>query len=166
MSKEFEISKLLEITKNNKYEACVAAFEVIGNLERLDIPKKYLTRKHAVQAMVALSDGLIKYDYIDEETRLKLEEELQGQSKARAQSALDAVFASPTGAPLVDDSEEDLDEIGEAAPTEAMPDDGDEFGDDDDSDTTPRADIDDDDDDDDDDEAEDTVDDDDDEPEA
>ncbi len=160
MSKEFEISKLLEITKNNKYEACVAAFEVIGNLERLDIPRRYLTRKHAVQAMVALSDGIIKYDYIDEETRRKLEEELAGESRARAQSALDAVFSTPVGAaPMVADSEEDLDEIGEAAPTEAL-DEGDEF--DDESDTEARAEADEDeaeadsaDDDDDDEEADD-----------
>ena len=129
MSKEFEISKLLQITKGNKYEACVAAFEVIGNLERLDIPRKYHTRKHAVQAMVALSEGIIKYDYIDDETRAKLEEELHGESKARAQSALDAVFSTPMGAaPMVSDSEEDLDEIGETAPSEAL-EDADEFAD-------------------------------------
>ena len=45
MSKDFEISKLLKLTDENKYETAVAAFEVIDNLEAIAIPKKIANRK-------------------------------------------------------------------------------------------------------------------------
>ncbi|MBI3395582.1 MAG: DNA primase [Spirochaetia bacterium] len=120
-AKEFEISKLLELARENKYATTVAAFEAIEMMEQIDIPKKMLNRKPAVKAMFALTEKLVQYDYIDDEARAKLEEELKGTSKVR--SALDAVFAAPgSAAPAADESDEDLDEIGETAEPEAFED--------------------------------------------
>jgi len=117
MSKDFNISDLLKITEFNKYEAAVAGMEVINHLEQLQFPRKESNRKPAVKAMMALSDGMIKYDYIDDEARLKLEEELKDRARLQAQSALDGIFSTPgSSAPVADESTEDLDEIGETIP--------------------------------------------------
>lgn len=80
IQKNFQIRDLLEITKGNKYEACVAAFEVVENLHKLDLDLKKLgwkTNKVAVIAMMALAKGIVKYDYITDEQREKLEKELR-----------------------------------------------------------------------------------------
>ena len=104
--KDFEITKLLELTDREKYAATVAAFEIIEKLDQLDIPKKYQNRKPSIRALAALSEKVVQFDFIDDETREKIEEELRESRRAR--SALDEVFSS---APMADDSEEDLDEI-------------------------------------------------------
>lgn len=78
--KSFSIRDLLELTKNNKYETCVASFEVVENLHKLDLDLKKLgwkTNKIAVIAMMALSKGVVKYGYITEEQRQQLEKELK-----------------------------------------------------------------------------------------
>ena len=121
MSKEFEISKLLKITANNKYEATVAAFEVVNNLNKINIPKKEQNRKPAVKAMLSLARDDIQYDYIDDATRLSLEEELQNRVRQQNESAINAVFStSESNAPASDDLDEDLDEIGEMEPLEVF----------------------------------------------
>lgn len=121
MSKDFEITRLLELAEHQKYATTVAAFEVIDHLESVDVPRKYMNRKPAVKAMIALTDNLVKYDYIDEEVRSKLEEELK--AVVRTPTALDAVFAAPAGAaPVADESDEDLEEIGETVPVEELED--------------------------------------------
>lgn len=126
-TKEFEISKLLKLAQNHKYATTVAAFEAIEMMEQIDIPKKLINRKPAVKALHALSETLVQYDYIDDETRAKLEEELKGSGRAR--SALDAVFAAPgSAAPAAEESDEDLDEIGETAPPEEFEEDTDAEG--------------------------------------
>ncbi len=126
-TKEFEISKLLKLAQNHKYATTVAAFEAIEMMEQIDIPKKLINRKPAVKALHALSEGLVQYDYIDDETRAKLEEELKGTGRTR--SALDAVFAAPgSAAPAAEESDEDLDEIGETAPPEEFEEDTDAEG--------------------------------------
>ena len=119
MSKDFSISDLLKITEYNKYEAAVAGMEVINHLEQMSYPKKHINRKPAVKAMMALSEGMIKYDYIDDEARIQLEEELKDRARIQAQSALDGIFSTPgSSAPAVDESNEDLEEIGETIPPE------------------------------------------------
>jgi hypothetical protein len=75
-SRDFEISRLLELSRDQKYATAVAAFEVIEFLEQIEFPKKMQNRKPAVKAMAALSDGAIKWDYISDEARTALEEEL------------------------------------------------------------------------------------------
>jgi hypothetical protein len=126
MSREFEISRLLEMTENKKYATTVAAFRIIDHLEQIDFPKKIQNRKPAVQAMHALSDKLINWDYISEEARRELEEELKASRRTR--SALDEVFAAPGSiAPVSVDSEEELEEIGETAPLDVFSGEEDEF---------------------------------------
>ncbi len=125
--KEFEISKLLELTGKQKYASTVAAFEVIEFLEQLDVPRKIMNRKPSIKALSMLADGLLQWDFIDDETRLKLEEDLRASRKPS--SAFDAVFsAQGSTAPMVDDSDEDLDEIVETEPPELMVDDSEADG--------------------------------------
>lgn len=132
MSKDFEISKLLELARTNKYEATVAMFEIIDQLEQIDISKKYLNRKPAVKAMAALSENLVKYDYISDEQRQALQEEL---NKSKTRASLDSVFkTSGSAAPISDESEEELDEIGETEPIEGLEDENDDLDDDDSND--------------------------------
>ncbi len=103
--KEFEISKLLELTDKAKYAVTVAAFETVDKLDQLDLPRKYSGKKASVRAMMALSEGIVTYDFIDENRREALEEELRTTRKGRF--ALDAMFST---APMADDSDEELDE--------------------------------------------------------
>jgi len=146
--KEFEISKLLQLANKDKYATTVAAFEVIDKLEQIEIPKKYVNRKPAVKAMIALSDGIVQYDYIEDEARKALEEELHGP---------EAVVGKPAElvrgkVPLVEEVEEDLkdEDVGEIEPTGKLDEDEDaEEGE------KPEADDDDDDDDEDDDDDDD-----------
>ena len=86
--REFEIYKLLEITRNDKYATAVAAFEVIDQAERLDIPKKWKNRKPAVQAMMALSDDMVRYGFVTDEARQQLREELYEDEAEEAMSIL------------------------------------------------------------------------------
>ncbi|MCB1170829.1 MAG: DNA primase [Leptospiraceae bacterium] len=126
--REFEISKLLEITRNDKYATAVAAFEVIDQAERLDLPRKWKTRKPAVQAMMALSDDMVQYGFITDEARQQLREELY-ESEGEEEMGIVA-----GAAPVTDESEEDLDEIGETEPVEMLKDADSEDSDDSDDD--------------------------------
>lgn len=118
MSKEFDISQLFEITQKDKYAATVAAFEVIDILDQVEIPKKLSNRKPAIKAMSALSENLVKWDYIAEEDRLALEEEIRAAKKP-SHTSLDAVFTTAgSAAPVAEEDEEDLDEEVETAPPE------------------------------------------------
>lgn len=156
MSKEFEISRLLELTEKNKYATTVAAFEVIDLLDQIDIPKKMITRKPAIQAMHALSEQAVAWDYISDEQRRALDEELNPVPDGVDPGSI--FNTSGSAAPISDESDEDLDEDVETAPPEALPYDEDEFGDssdDDDSDDDTDDDDDDSDDDSDDDNSDD-----------
>ncbi len=108
---EFQISELLKITAQNKYAAAVAAFEVVDNTHMLELPPRWGTRKAAVQAMMALSRDIVKFDFITDEQRAKLEAELQTSSHRDTAEAL--FRGSATAAPVSADSDDELDEIGE-----------------------------------------------------
>ncbi|MBI40406.1 MAG: DNA primase [Leptospiraceae bacterium] len=126
--REFEIYKLLEITRNDKYATAVAAFEVIDQAERLEIPRKWKNRKPAVQAMMALSEEMVHYGFITDEARQQLREELREEDSEEAMQIL------TSAAPVTDDSEEDLDEIGETEPVDVLSEGSEESEDSDDSD--------------------------------
>ncbi len=115
--KEFEIAKLLQLADKEKYAMTVAAFEVIDKLEQIEIPKRYINRKPAVKAMIALSDGIVQYDYIADEARQALLEELHGPGATAAPTA--EIAAARGKVPVVDESEEDLgdEDVGEIEPT-------------------------------------------------
>ena len=149
MPKEFEISKLLKIVANNKYEATVAAFEAINHIDKLTFTKKEMTRKPAIRALIAMSNGSLQYDYISDETRMNLEDELRNRARQQNESAINAVFNTiDSSAPIADELDEDLDEIGETAPVEVFSDLSSDSEDDDDSDEEEDDDDDDDDEDD------------------
>lgn len=109
-SGDFQISELLRITSRNKYAAAVAAFEVVDNTHMIDIPSRWTTRKAAVQSMMALSRELVQFDFINDEQRDALEAELQ---KSTHRDSAEALFRSPAAAPVLSDSEDELEEIGE-----------------------------------------------------
>lgn len=109
-SGDFQISELLRITSRNKYAAAVAAFEVVDNTHMIDIPSRWTTRKAAVQSMMALSRDLVQFDFINDEQRDALEAELQ---KSTHRDSAEALFRSPAAAPVLSDSEDELEEIGE-----------------------------------------------------
>lgn len=138
--KNFEIQKLLSITAENKYATAVAAFEIIDQLPTLELPKKWKNRKPAVQAMMAISDDMVKYGYIEDSQRTALDEELGIVTGGGAS------FATETGsAPAVEEEDEDLDEIGETAPVEKFAEESDyDDSDEDDSDSDDEDDSDDD----------------------
>lgn len=90
MAREFEITDLLRISDKDKYATTVAAFEIIDMMEMISIPKKLANRKPAVKALYALSDDLVKFDYISDEQRDALLESLEGPEARK--SRLDDVF--------------------------------------------------------------------------
>ena len=64
--KELEISKVLNLTKTQKYEMACATFDLVDHIFKVDIPRSLKHRKLAVQAISLLSDGLIQYGYEDQ----------------------------------------------------------------------------------------------------
>ena len=76
MAYEFNIDRLLHFTEHDKYAATVAAFEVIDLGEQIEVPKKMMRAKPAVRSMYVLDNEIVKWDYIDEEERQALREEL------------------------------------------------------------------------------------------
>lgn len=122
-SGDFQISELLKITAEKKYAASVAAFEVVDNGYMIELPPKWSTRKVAVQAMLALSRDIVQFDSITDEQRAKLEAELQNSPH---RDSAEALFRSKAGAPVSDDSEDELDEIGEVFDEKMATDKGDD----------------------------------------
>ncbi len=74
-TQEFEIGKLIELARHKKYELTSAGFAALDKIERIAVPKKLKTRKIAVQALYALSDGLVQYGYFSADERKKLHAE-------------------------------------------------------------------------------------------
>ena len=76
MNEEFDTVTLMELCCNNRYAATVAGFEGIDAGDQIEISRKMRRRRAAVRAMYVLSQGIIKWDYIPEEKRQALREEL------------------------------------------------------------------------------------------
>ena len=76
MPKEFDINILMGLCEEQKYATTVAGFEVIDMNEVLEVPKKMHKNKPAVRAMSILGEDLVQWNYIGEEERQALREEL------------------------------------------------------------------------------------------
>ncbi|MDH4200160.1 MAG: hypothetical protein OEV66_07240 [Spirochaetia bacterium] len=61
--KEFEISKVLNLAKGNKYAIACASFDLVDHIFKVEVPKNMRTRKLSVQAMSLLHEGSVKYGY-------------------------------------------------------------------------------------------------------
>ncbi len=61
--KQIEISKVLSLTKKNKYAVACASFDVVDHIFKIEIPRSMRGRKLSVQAMTLLADGAINYGY-------------------------------------------------------------------------------------------------------
>ncbi|MCC5813312.1 MAG: DNA primase [Leptospira sp.] len=106
LNKDFDIVKLIELARHKKYETTIAGFGVIDKLERVPIPKKLKSRKISVQALHALSEGLVQYKYLTKDEKTYIAEELARRNPSY-NSKNQNLFA-PTTAPLSsEESEED-----------------------------------------------------------
>ncbi len=104
MAQEFSIPKLLELTENGKYATTAAGFKAIDLLEQIEIPKKLRHRKAAVQALYTLSNKIAQWDYISDEQRQALQEELEAKERVQ----LEQVFGpSITTQPKATQGEQD-----------------------------------------------------------
>ncbi len=66
-----EISEILNLSKEKKFEVTCASFDVVDHIFKIDIPKPLRNRKLAVQAMSLLLNGNIQYGY-EKEQEVKL----------------------------------------------------------------------------------------------
>lgn len=109
---EFDIVTLIELAKRNKYERAVAGFHTLDRIERLELPKKIKARKLAVQAMFALANEEVQYQYFTKEERIQLDKEANLTSESY--SKFNGLFEAPQAPIAEEDTEEDF--IPEEAP--------------------------------------------------
>lgn len=108
-TKDFDITKLLDLAGKSKYEITVAGFEVIDNLDIIEVPRKMSNRKPAIQALYTLSESNVNFGFVSDEQREQLAEEFAAKAQQHRPSFNDN-FKNAGGAPVTDDSEEDLQE--------------------------------------------------------
>ncbi|MFE1998817.1 DNA primase [Leptospira kirschneri] len=125
---EFDIVTLIELAKRNKYERAVAGFHTLDRIERLELPKKIKARKLAVQAMFALANEEVQYQYFTKEERIQLDKEANLTNESY--SKFNGLFEAPQAPIAEEDTEEDF--IPEEAPRPIL--DGEEDDDDDEDD--------------------------------
>ncbi|WP_232410865.1 DNA primase [Leptospira kirschneri] len=145
---EFDIVTLIELAKRNKYERAVAGFHTLDRIERLELPKKIKARKLAVQAMFALANEEVQYQYFTKEERIQLDKEANLTNESY--SKFNGLFEAPQAPIAEEDTEEDF--IPEEAPRPILD------GEEDEEDSLDEEDDDDDEDDDNEDEDEDDFD--------
>lgn len=109
---EFDIVTLIELAKRNKYERAVAGFHTLDRIERLELPKKIKARKLAVQAMFALANEEVQYQYFTKEERIQLDREANLTNESY--SKFNGLFEAPQAPIAEEDTEEDF--IPEEAP--------------------------------------------------
>jgi len=101
---DFDILKLIELSRYKKYETTVAGFSVLDKIDKIDVPKKLRTRKYAVQALHALSEKLVQFDYFTAEQKKELAAEA---AKSDAPyKGFKGLFAN-TAAPVVEEETEE-----------------------------------------------------------
>ncbi len=129
---EFDVLKVVELARLKKYEITSAGFAVLDKIDRINtIPKKMRTRKPAVQALHALAEGLVKYDYFSIEERRKL---MQEAGMSDAPYKFKGLFNNANAPVAEEDLEEEYIPEDEPKPVSASGDDDNEFDDlDDDS---------------------------------
>jgi hypothetical protein len=124
---DFDILKVIELARTKKYEVTSAGFAALDKIDKINFPKKMKTRKPAVQALFAITEEMVKYDYFSQDERKKLMQE-SGLSDAPYTKGFKSLF--PSTAPIAEEAEEE--EIPEetAIPVAASSSDDDEFDDD------------------------------------
>lgn len=61
--RDIEISKVLSLSKDKKYEIACACFDVVDHILKVDIPRSLKGRKRSVQAMSLIADENLKFGY-------------------------------------------------------------------------------------------------------
>ena len=74
--KDSDIDSVLNISRINRYEATSIGFEIIDMMEYLDLSKKIQRLKPAIRAIHLIDKKSVQWDYITEEQRNKLREEI------------------------------------------------------------------------------------------
>lgn len=90
MTQDFSIQALLKLAEGGKYATTTAGFKAIDLLDQIELPQKLQSRKAAVQALHVLSGGMAQWDYITDEQRVALREELEERERVR----LEEVFGN------------------------------------------------------------------------
>ena len=70
-----DISKVLTLSKKQKFETTCASFDLVDHIFKVDMPLSLRKKKLAVQAISLLADGHIKYGYQENQTEEKKTEE-------------------------------------------------------------------------------------------
>ncbi len=91
MNQEFDIATLLRLTEQDKYATTVAGFETIDMNAEIEVPKKIQRRKPAVRSLYTLSSGLIQWDYISDERREELRQELGISQNKEQEGSLESL---------------------------------------------------------------------------
>ncbi len=76
MPREFDIVALMNLCHKDRYATTVAGFEVIDLGEQIEVSRKMAKRKVAVKTMHILTQEMVKWDFISEEKRHALRQEL------------------------------------------------------------------------------------------
>jgi hypothetical protein len=124
-NQDFDVLKVVELARTKKYEVTSAGFAALDKIDKINFPKKMKSRKPAVQALFALSEGMIKFDYFTPEQKKKLLHE--ANLSDAPYKGFKSLFSN-SAAPLAEEGEEE--EIPEEAPRPpVLTLDDDEFGD-------------------------------------
>ncbi|MCB1157274.1 MAG: DNA primase [Leptospiraceae bacterium] len=133
-NQDFDILRVIELARDHKYEVTVAGFEVLDKIDKIDIPKGLKPKKVAVQALYALSEKMVQYDYFTSEQRKQLAEVKKKQEQKNPE--FNNLFAK-SSAPEIEESDSDEEEILEEEPPKVLSskeeDDDDDFSDYDDN---------------------------------
>ncbi|MDX1958942.1 MAG: DNA primase [Leptospiraceae bacterium] len=101
---DFDILKVVELARTKKYEITSAGFAALDKIDKINFPKKMKTRKPAVQALFALTENLVKFDYFSIDEKKKLLQEA-GLSDAPYTKGFKNLF--PSSAPVAEEAEEE-----------------------------------------------------------
>ena len=101
---EFDILSLIELAREKKYERTVAGFAILDKLEKIPLPKKVRAQKPSIQAIYALANDIIKYDYFTKEQK---EELIKEATKSDAPYKKFSGLFGASSAPVIEEDTEE-----------------------------------------------------------
>ena len=63
LMKTIDVSKVLNLTKDKKFEVTCASFHAVDHIFKVDLPRSLKGHKPAIQAMSLLANGQLQYGY-------------------------------------------------------------------------------------------------------
>jgi hypothetical protein len=101
---DFDILKVIDIARTKKYEITSAGFAALDKIDKISFSKKMKIRKPAVQALYAITENLIQYEYFSPEERKKYVQEAN-MSDAPYSKGFKNLF--PSSAPVAEEAMEE-----------------------------------------------------------